>query len=118
MCERGKCGARRGMPEQPPALLFAWNDNWNIYNLPVDEMPAGRGYSWRGRAAGGGRGGTLGGGGACPAADLECAQHPCAVHSPARNPGKTRKMKAGAISFSEGCKSARKWLLFHRHCRY
>lgn len=99
-------------------LPFAWNNNWNIYNLPMDEMPTGRGYSWHGWAARGSQGGTPGSGRACPAADLECAQHPCAMHSPARNPGKTRKMKAGAISFSEGCKSARKWLLFHRHCRY
>lgn len=31
---------------------FAWNNNWNIYNLAMDEVPAGRGHSWRGRAGG------------------------------------------------------------------
>lgn len=30
------------------------------------------------------------------------------------HPGKDKKNEAAAISFSEACKSARKWLLFHR----
>lgn len=65
---RGKCGVWRGMPEQPLALLFAWNNNRNIYNLPVGAVLAGRVFLVPGGPWGGGRAG--------PVADLECAEHP------------------------------------------
>lgn len=38
-----------GAASRPP---FAWNNNWNIYNLPAAAVLAGRGVPGAGRAAG------------------------------------------------------------------
>lgn len=64
----GKCGARRGMPEEPLALL---SPGIIIGIFIISPRPRG----WRGGVFLV-PGGLRGGGRAGPEADLECAEHP------------------------------------------